>query len=150
MTRGFVAALAAVVACLVASASAYAIGFIDSPSAICRKIKKNECAISWYYLSVSASPAYILSMRVLVGPQGGERKLVYHVTGFFQTSMYVPHDMIGDSIKVPCGKAGTSPDPEPSPSPGYLYGAVYNYTIQARDSSNQTTSNYGTVRCPPK
>jgi hypothetical protein len=149
MSRRFAAALAVALP-VIAAASAHAISFIDSPSPVCRKIKGNECAISWYYLSVNASPNYMITMRVLVGPVGGTQKLVYHVGGFFQTSMYVPHEMIGDSIKVPCGKAGSSPDPEPSPSPGYLYGASYNFTIQGRDSSNMKSANYGTVRCPPK
>jgi len=149
MSRRIIAVLAASWL-VITVASAYAIGFIDSPSAVCRKIKGNECAINWYYLSVNAAPNYMITLRVLVGLPGGTQKLVYHVNGFFQTSMYVPYDMIGDSIKVPCVKAGSSPDPEPSPSPGYLYGASYSYTIQGRDSSNLKSANYGTVRCPPK
>lgn len=149
-TNRVVVGIAACVFVAIATASAYAIGFIDSPSASCRKIKGNECAISWYYLSVSASPDYMIGMRIqLQLVPGGPQVLVFHTQGFFQTSMYVPYDMIGE-FKVPCGKEGTTPDPFPQPSPGIPYGNAYAYTIRARDSANLSSSNYGTVFCPPK
>lgn len=123
---------------------AAAIGFIESPSASCRKIKGDECAISFYYLSVNASPNYMIWMRVRLGNQ-----LVFHAQGFFQTSMYVPGEQIGE-IKVKCGKPGTTPDPKPSPNPATLYGNSYSYTVDARDSAGLSSANYGTVLCPPK
>jgi hypothetical protein len=129
---------------------ASAIGFIDSPSATCRKIKGNQCAISWYYISVTGSPNYIIFVRVLLGD-----KVVFHTSGFFQTSAYIPHDMIGD-VLVPCGKAGSVSDPVPAPTPDapggapYAYGSSYSYTIQAGDSANLKSANYGTVYCPAK
>jgi hypothetical protein len=150
MARRFFAAGAVVVACVtVVAATAFAIGFIDSPTAGCRKIKGNTCAVSWYYLSVNASPNYMLFLRARLGPSAQTQKLVYHAQGFFQTSMYIPYDMIGDVI-VPCGKAGSSPDPKPSASPPVPYGNTYSYTIDARDSAGLSAANYGTVVCPPK
>ena len=113
-----------------------AIGFIASPSAQCRKIKGNLCAITWYYLSVDASPNYMLWMRIRLGD-----KLVFHAQGFFQTSMYVPYNMLGQGIKVPCGTPGAGGNPE--------LGKAYAYTIRARDSANLGSANYGTVYCPP-
>ncbi len=148
MRRAVIAGLGAVAVLVMAAAVAHAIGFIDSPSASCRKIKGNECAISWYYLSVNASPNYMIWMRIRLG-QGSDQKLVFHTQGFFQTSMYVPYDMIGE-VKVKCGKAGTTPDPKPSPSPALPYGNSYQYTIDARDSAGLTSANYGTVLCPAK
>ncbi len=127
------------------AATAHAIGFIDSPGASCRKIKGDVCAIRWSYLSVSGAPNYILWMRVRLGD-----KLVFHAQGFFQTSMFIPGEQIGDSILVKCGKPGTTPDPKPSAAPPTLYGNSYAYTIDARDSAGLTTANFGNVLCPPK
>lgn len=139
--RAIVAALALVGA---AAATAHAIGFIESPTASCRKIKGDVCAIRWYYLSVNAAPNYMLWMRVRLGD-----KVVFHANGFFQTSMFVPGEQIGETI-VKCGKPGTSPDPKPSAAPPTLYGNTYAYTVDARDSAGLGSANYGSVLCPPK
>lgn len=152
MTRAIIAVFGALGLLAVAATSAHAIGFIDSPSASCRKVKGNECAISWFYLSVDAAPGYMITMRIqLQVVPDGPQVVVFNTQGFFQTSMYVPYDMIGE-FKVPCGKAGTSPDPLPLPSPAVPipYGNSYAYTIRARDSMNLTSANYGTVICPAK
>ena len=66
---------------------------------------------------------------------------VAHTQGFFQTSMYVPYNMLGQGFKVPCGKPGDGGDPQ--------LGNAYGYTIRARDSANLGSANYGTVYCPP-
>jgi hypothetical protein len=145
LRKNLTAVLVAGALALVTAGPAFAIGFIDSPSAQCRKIKGNECAISWYYLSVNAAPNYMIWLRVRIG-----EKLVFNTQGFFQTSMYIPGEQLGDSIRVPCGKPGSSPDPKPSPNPVTLYGNTYSYTIDARDSSGLGSANYGSVACPPK
>jgi len=129
--------------------TASAISFIDSPSPTCRKIKGNQCAIKFYYMSVTAATnQYIIYLRLLLGT-----KVVFHTGGFFQTSAYVPYDMIGD-ILVPCGKEGSVPDPVPAPTPGgpgpYGYGSSYSYTIQAGETGGLKSANYGTVYCPAK
>lgn len=114
------------------------IGFIDSPSAMCYQPdpNQNKCKINWYYLSVNASPNYMISMTVALNAVGP----VASVNGFFQTSMYVPYDMLGDGIAVECGVAGAGGNPE--------LGNAYAYTIRARDSVNLSSANYGTVFCP--
>lgn len=114
------------------------IGFIDSPSATCYQPDqtKNDCYINWYYLSVSASPNYMITMTAILNNYGP----VAHVQGFFQTSMYVPYNMLGQGFKVPCGPAGAGGNPE--------LGNAYAYTIRARDSANLGSANYGTVYCP--
>jgi hypothetical protein len=66
---------------------------------------------------------------------------VAHTQGFFQTSMYVPYNMLGQGIKVACGSPGAGGDPG--------LGKAYAYTIRARDSANLGSANYGTVYCPP-
>lgn len=152
MTRTTTAVFAAVGLLAVAATSAHAIGFIDSPSASCRKIKGNQCAISWYYIAVDAAPSYMISMRVqLQLVPDGPQPVVFHTQGFFQTSMYVPREMLGEFL-VPCGKAGTNADPIPVPTPPgpVPYGNSYAYTIRARDSAGLTSANYGTVYCPGK
>lgn len=115
------------------------IGFIDSPSATCYQPDhtQNNCYISWYYLSVDASPNYMITMTAILNNFGP----VAHTQGFFQTSMYVPYSMLGQGIKVACGSKGSGGDP--------ILGAAYAYTIRARDSANLTSANYGTVYCPP-
>lgn len=124
---------------------ASAIGFIDSPSAICRKVGKgNDCVISWYYMSVGASPNYMIEAWFLV-----DGALVSRVAGFFQTSMYVPAEQLEFPVK--CGGAGMTPLPEPTPFPGMPpYGRTYSWTIRARDSANLSAANYGSVTCPPR
>ncbi|MFZ5808873.1 MAG: hypothetical protein ACOY16_06300 [Chloroflexota bacterium] len=113
------------------------IGFIDSPSATCYQPdpKKNECFINWYYLYVDASPNYMITMTVTLNPN-----VIAHTQGFFQTSMYVPGSMYGQGFKVACGSLGSGGKPS--------LGMAYAYTIRARDSSNLSAANYGTVFCP--
>ncbi|CAG0927903.1 hypothetical protein TFLX_00686 [Thermoflexales bacterium] len=115
------------------------IGFIDSPSATCYQPdpSQDSCYINWYYLAVDASPNYMITMTAVLNNFGP----VAHVQGFFQTSMYVPYNMLGQGFKVPCGSAGASGNPE--------LGNAYAYTIRARDSANLGSANYGTVYCPP-
>jgi hypothetical protein len=115
------------------------IGFIDSPSATCYQPDpgRDECYISWYYLSVDASPNYMITMTAVLNNFGP----VAHVQGFFQTSMYVPYNMLGKGIKVACGAPGAGGNP--------VLGNAYAYTIRARDSANLSSANYGTAYCPP-
>ncbi|MCA9875149.1 MAG: hypothetical protein H6659_00735 [Ardenticatenaceae bacterium] len=114
------------------------IGFIDSPSATCYQpdAGRDACYINWYYLSVGASPNYMITMTLTLNDRGP----VAHTQGFFQTSMYVPYSMLGDGFKVACGPLGAGGNP--------LLGNAYAYTIRARDSAGLASANYGTVYCP--
>lgn len=114
------------------------IGFIDSPSATCYQPDpaQNACYINWYYMSVDASPNYMITMTAMLNDFGP----VAHVQGFFQTSMYVPYNMLGQGFKVACGALGAGGNP--------TLGSAYAYTIRARDSVNLSSANYGTVYCP--
>ena len=80
------------------------IGFIDSPSATCYLPDpgKDECFIKWYYMSVDASPSYMITMTAILNNFGP----VAHVQGFFQNSMYVPYNMLDRGFKVSCGALG--------------------------------------------
>jgi hypothetical protein len=115
------------------------ISFIDSPSATCYQPDPNQdtCYITWYYMSVDANPNYMITMTAVLNNFGP----VAHVQGFFQTSMYVPYNMLGQGFKVPCGSPGAGGNPG--------LGNAYAYTIRARDSANLSSANYGTVYCPP-
>lgn len=116
-----------------------AISFIDSPSAVCYQPDKTEdvCFLNWYYLSVSASPNYMITMTLTLSEFGP----IAHVQGFFQTSMYVPYEMFQDGFKVACGAAGSGGKPD--------LGRAYGYTVRARDSAGLSSANYGTAYCPP-
>lgn len=115
-----------------------AIGFIDSPSATCYQPDPdlNECYINWYYLSVSAAPSYMITMTAFINEIGP----LVHTQGFFQTSMYIPYNMLGKGIKVACGAPGSGGSPQ--------MGKAYAYTIRARDSAGLASANYGTAYCP--
>ncbi len=121
-----------------AAPNAPAIGFIDSPSATCYQPNPNQniCYINWYYLSVSAAPNYMITMTVALNSYG----TVANVNGFFQTSMYIPYNMLGQGFRVPCGSLGAGGNPQ--------LGNAYAYTIRARDSAGLSSANYGTVYCP--
>ncbi len=114
------------------------IGFIDSPSATCYQPDptKDECRLTWYYLSVNASPNYMITMTVFLNNTGP----LAHTQGFFQTSMYLPYNMLGEGFKVACGPLGAGGNPQ--------LGNAYAYTIRARDSANLSAANYGTLYCP--
>jgi hypothetical protein len=114
------------------------IGFIDSPTATCYQpdVTQNSCNINWYYLSVGADPNYMITMTVVLNDYG----IVANMNGFFQTSMYVPYNMLGQGFKVPCGALGAGGNSK--------LGNAYAYTIRARDSANLGSANYGTVYCP--
>jgi len=115
------------------------IGFIDSPSATCYQpdATRDECLINWYYVSVGASPNYMITMTLSLNDRGP----IAHTQGFFQTSMYVPYNMLGKGFKVACGNVGAGGNP--------TLGNAYAYTIRARDSAGLSSANYGTVYCPP-
>jgi hypothetical protein len=114
------------------------IGFIDSPSATCYQPDHTQdtCYLNWYYLNVSASPNYIISMTVAINSIG----LVANTQGFFQTSAYIPYNMMGNGFKVACGSPGAGG--------AASMGNAYAYTIRARDSAALSSANYGTVYCP--
>ncbi len=114
------------------------ISFIDSPSATCYQPDPGQdaCYINWYYLSVDASPNYMITMTVTLNEYGPAA----HTQGFFQTSMYLPYNMFGQGIRVPCGSLGAGGNP--------TLGKAYGYTIRARDSVNLSAANYGTAYCP--
>jgi len=114
------------------------IGFIDSPTAACYRpdATQDACYINWYYMSVSASPNYIITMTATINAIGP----VAHYQGFFQTSMYVPYNMAGNGFRVPCGPVGAGGNP--------ALGNAYAWTIRARDSAGLSSANYGTVYCP--
>ena len=78
----------------------------------------------------------MITMTLLLNDSGP----IAHTQGFFQTSMYVPHTMLGKGFKVSCGALGEGGNP--------LLGNAYAYTIRARDSANLKSANYGTVYCP--
>lgn len=114
------------------------IGFIDSPSSVCYQpdATQDVCRINWYYMSVDATPNYMITMTVTLNDIG----LVGRVSGFFQTSMYVPYNMLGDGFQVACGALGAGGNPK--------LGSAYAWTIRARDSAPLSSANYGTVYCP--
>lgn len=116
--------------------NAPAITAINSPSATCSNLTPGTgvCAISWQYLSVTAaSSSYIISMTVAIDNQ----IRAYH-SGFFQTSMYIPGDMMGDGFQVVCGY--------PQGSTGF--GNSYSYAIRARETAGPSAANFGSVTCP--
>ena len=114
------------------------ISFIDSPSATCYQPDpaQNACYINWYYMAVDANPNYMITMTAFLNAFGP----VAHVQGFFQTSMYVPYNMLGQGFRVACGAPGAGGNPS--------LGNAYAYTIRARDSAALGSANYGTVYCP--
>jgi len=119
------------------SSDAVDISFIDSPTAMCYQPDpaQDVCYINHYYLSVSASPSYIITMTLTLNPRP-----VAHYQGFFQTSMYVPYSMHGQGFKVACGALGAGGNP--------ALGNAYAYTVRARDSAGLSSANYGTAYCP--
>lgn len=116
------------------------ISFIDSPSPSCYQpdASRDECYLTWYYMSVDAAPAtYLVTMTLALNDVGP----VAHTHGFFQSSMYVPYSMLGDGFKVACGSPGAGDNPR--------MGNAYGYSIRARDSNGARSSNFGTIYCPP-
>ncbi|MBI5031745.1 MAG: hypothetical protein HZB51_14540 [Chloroflexi bacterium] len=116
------------------------IGFIDSPSITCYQPDPTQdtCYLNWYYMSVNASPNYMITMTLTLNSIG----VVEHVQGFFQTSMYVPYNMNGQGFRVACGPLGAGGNPE--------LGNAFSWTLRARDSANLSSANYGTAYCPAR
>ena len=111
------------------------ISFIDSPSPTCYQpdSSRNTCYIEWTYLYVTASASqYIISMTVSI-----DGRLVAYHSGFFQTAMYIPDDMVGHGFKVACG-----------PRTAGGLGNSYAYTVRARETGGLSAANYGSVTCP--
>lgn len=111
------------------------ISFIDSPSPACvlPRAGTGVCYMTWYYMFATADPQYMISMTVAID---GKKRGNY--MGFFQKDMYVPPEMLW--FKVACGENGASGIPG--------MGLSHSFTVRARDSSNLTSANYGSVVCP--
>jgi hypothetical protein len=111
------------------------ISFIDSPTASCILPRANTgvCLLTWNYMYADASPNYMITMTV-----GIDDKARARYNGFFQTSMYVPNEMM--TFRVSCGAPGSGGDP--------LLGANHSYVLRARDSVGLRAANYGSVTCP--
>jgi hypothetical protein len=116
------------------------IGFIDSPTAVCYQPDSTQdtCYVNWYYMSVDANPNYMVIMTVTLN----STQTVARVSGFFQTSMYVPYNMLGQGFKVACGPPGAGGNAD--------LGNAYSWKISALDSAKLKSANYGTVYCPYK
>jgi hypothetical protein len=115
-----------------------AISFIDSPSPTCvlPTPGTDVCYIQWQYLYVTASAGqYIISSTIAL-----DGHLQAHVSGFFQTSMFIPGSMLTPGFRVPCGAPGVSGNP--------ARGFDYAYTLRARESGGLGSANFGTVSCP--
>jgi len=84
-------------------------------------------------MSAIADPNYMVTMTVSIDDNFRAR-----YSGFFQTSMVVPSEMM--TFQVQCGAPGSGGDP--------YYGAVHTYTLRARDSAGLSAANYGSVTCP--
>ena len=67
------------------------------------------------------------------------RLRAYH-SGFFQTTMYIPGDMVDPGYRVNCGAPGSGGIPD--------FGRVYSYTLRARYTDASTSTNTGTALCP--
>jgi len=111
------------------------ISLIDSPTASCFLPRANTgiCMMTWNYMYADASPDYIITMTV-----GIDDKARAYYSGFFQTSMFVPLELM--TFRVPCGAPGSGGNPN--------LGANHSYVLRARDSSGSAAANYGTVTCP--
>lgn len=115
------------------------ISVIDSPSPTCYQPdpSRDTCYLKWYYMSVNAAPATsMLTMTLTLNDFGP----VAHTQGFFQSSMFVPYNMLSDGFRVTCGSLGAGGNPK--------LGNAYGYTIRARDSNGQVAANFGTIFCP--
>lgn len=121
-----------------ASPGAPLIGFIESPSGHCYQPEPTQdvCYVAWAYLYVDAAPNYIVKLTVDL-----DNRRVFNAAGFFQTSLYVDRSTFGPlGFKVACGPP-TVADP--------ALGNSYPFTIRASDSASLTSSNFGSVTCPP-
>jgi hypothetical protein len=116
-------------------ASSPEISFIDSPTASCILPEMNTgvCFMTWNFMYANADPNYMVTMTVSI-----DNKLRARYSGFFQTSMVVPSEMM--TFQVQCGAPGSGGDP--------YYGAVHSYILRARDSAGLSAANYGSVTCP--
>jgi len=114
------------------------ISFIENPTAQCYLpvAGTDACFINWEYLYVyTSAPAYMISMTVAIDGQ-----IRANHQGFFQTSIYVPSQMLSPGFRVTCGAPGAGVNP--------WLGNSYAYTLRARDTDNLKAANYGTVTCP--
>ena len=111
------------------------ISFIDSQTAACELARANTgvCYMTWSYLYAYADPNYMITMT---GEIDGKKRARYQ--GFFQTSMYVPSEML--VFRVACGAPGSGGFPN--------LGMNHSYTLRARDSAGLGAANYGSVTCP--
>ena len=115
------------------------LSFINSPTPYCFQPNPtmDECYVNWASMSVSASPASMKVMTLTIDAVG----IVARYQGFFQEAMTVTHEMNGMGFQVACGAPGAGGQAQ--------LGASYDWIIKAEDINGVTTSNSGTLYCPP-
>jgi hypothetical protein len=118
---------------------AAAIGFIDSPTPYCYQPNpaQDVCRINWASMNVTASPDSMEVMTVTIKAVG----VVARYQGYFQESISVSYQMNGNGFQVACGSPGAGGEAQ--------LGNAYEWTIEGEDSQDNTTSNFGTLYCPP-
>lgn len=111
------------------------ISFIESPSAACvlPRAGTGVCYMTWSYMYAYADPSYMISMTVEID---GKKRAYY--SGFFQTFMYVPSELM--SFKVACGEPGASGIKD--------MGLSHSYVLRGRDTNGLKSANYGSAICP--
>jgi hypothetical protein len=122
-----------------ANPQAPAISFIDSRTPYCYQPEpgSDTCYVNWYSHFVDASPNYMTMFTITLGSN-----VVLRANGFFQTSMSLYSAQFGQGFKVSCGARGAGGDAQ--------LGNNYSYVIQARDSTNLGSANYGSIYCPAR
>jgi hypothetical protein len=115
------------------------ISLIDSPTPYCFQPHpaRNECFINWASMHVEGAPASMRAMTVTLTTVGP----VARYQGFFQDTMDITYAMHGRGFQVPCGQPGAGGQDG--------LGNGYDWTIRAEDTDGATSSNSGTLYCPP-
>jgi hypothetical protein len=114
------------------------ISLIDSPTPTCYRpqLQSNTCFVNWSYMAVStSSPATIISMILTI-----DSRVRANYQGYFQSSMFISSTLHSEGFQVACGPAGEGG----TTGVGY----AHEWTLKARDSAGQETTNTGTVTCP--
>ncbi len=111
---------------------------LDAPSPTCYRAQEytDICYIEWAYIQASTvTPNYMVSTTVAL-----DNRPRASVSGFFQSSIYLPAQMFGRGFQVACGTPGAGGNPS--------LGGTHTYAIHVRDTIGGVNTATGSIACP--
>lgn len=108
---------------------------VSNPYCVQPSLPSGTCFINVRNISATSSDPNFRGVQITIN---GKTRAFF--SNFFENSVFINKDMIGDGLRVVCGRPNASGLPD--------YGLQYNVGISAIVSGGSATNDTATVNCP--